>query len=95
MEMILKKNTIARDLNSDLNGVTSPEKAAVSAPVMKKAEVSNQTSQFNSAYFKKTSMNDENIPPSNFNELPFKQDSKPHPYVTNNTPIEPLSYQSS
>jgi hypothetical protein len=67
-------------MNIDLNEIQSPAKAAVSAVVEKKPTVVssakppssafNSASALNSAYLKKTS-NDENIPPSNFNQLPF------------------------
>lgn len=73
MDKILKQSTTAKGMNFDLNEISSPAKTpAVSAVAEVKKEVSS-TSAFNSAYLKKTFI-DEKIPSSNtnFNQLPFK-----------------------
>ena len=73
MDKILKNSTTAKGMNFDLNGIQSPAKAAVSAVAEPKVS---SKSVFTSAYLKKT-VNDENVPPSNFNQLPFKENLVP------------------
>ena len=63
MNKILQNSMTAKGMNVDLSEIKSPAKAAVSA--VAEPKVSNK-STFSSAYLKKT-VNDENVPPSNFN----------------------------